>query len=61
VGRIEGYQDGGYEPGDDDNEPWDTVGDNPTGRPRKSSARQRRKKDRKLFKGTRWGRKGDDK
>ncbi len=39
-------------------EAWDTVGDNPTGRPRKSSARQRRKKDRKLFGGTLWGRDG---
>lgn len=36
---------------------WDTVGDNPTGRPRKSSARKRKQKDRKLFGGTPWGRK----
>lgn len=33
---------------------WDTVGDNPTGRPTRSSARQRRKKLRKLFRGTPW-------
>jgi len=32
----------------------DNVGDNPTGRARKSSAGQRRKKLRKLFKGTQW-------
>lgn len=32
----------------------DGVGDNPTGRPRKSSARTRRKKLRRLFKGTQW-------
>lgn len=30
----------------------DTVGDNPTGRPRKSSAGKRRQKDNKLFGGT---------
>lgn len=41
--------------GDAKDEGWDTVGDNPTGRPRKSSARQRRKKARKLFGGTIWG------
>lgn len=35
---------------------WDTVGDNPTGRPRKSSAGKRRQKDRKLFEGTPWAR-----
>lgn len=33
----------------------DAVGQNPTGRKRKSSAGQRRKKDNKLFGGTRWG------
>ena len=59
MGKIPGYRDGGYEMGDDDDEPWDTVGQNPTGRKRKSSARQRRKKDRKLFGGTRWGKKDD--
>lgn len=41
--------------GEAQDEGWDTVGDNPTGRPRKSSARQRRKKARKLFGGTIWG------
>lgn len=55
MGRIEGYQDGGYEMGDD--EGWDTVGDNPTERKRRSSSRQRRKKSRKLFGGTKWGKK----
>lgn len=30
----------------------DTVGDNPTGRPRKSSAGKRRQKENKLFGGT---------
>lgn len=32
----------------------DRVGDNPTGRARKSSARARRKKLRRLFKGSQW-------
>lgn len=32
----------------------DNVGQNPTGRPRRSSARTRRKKDRRLFGGTQW-------
>lgn len=30
------------------------AGDNPTGRPRRSSTRTRRKKDRRLFRGTPW-------
>lgn len=53
MGRIPGYQDGSYseEPQDDG---LDAVGDNPTGRARKSSAGQRRKKIRKLFRGTQW-------
>jgi hypothetical protein len=42
------YRQGGGEEG------LDPVGDNPTGRARKSSSRQRRKKLRKLFKGTPW-------
>jgi hypothetical protein len=46
------YRNGGE--GDREDDAWDTVGDNPTGRPRKSSARQRRKKLRKLFRGTKW-------
>lgn len=48
------YINGGYteEPQDDGQ---DKVGQNPTGRKRKSSAGQRRKKDRKLFGGTPWG------
>lgn len=33
---------------------WDTVGDNPTGNPRKSSAKKRRQKLRRLFRGTQW-------
>lgn len=32
----------------------DNVGDNPTSRARKSSAKKRRQKLRKLFKGTQW-------
>lgn len=47
--------------GEGDDSGWDTVGDNPTGRARKSSARKRRQKDRKLFGGTLWGRKDDQK
>lgn len=55
MGRIEGYQDGGYEMGDDgDDDGWDQVGDNPTGRKRKSSKRTRGKKLRRLFRGTEW-------
>ncbi len=42
------------EPEDDG---WDTTGQNPTGRKRKSSAGQRRKKARKLFGGTEWSEK----
>lgn len=62
MGRIPGYIDGGYEMGDDgEDEGWDTVGQNPTGRSRKSSSRSRRKKDRRLFGGTKWGRKDDQK
>lgn len=51
--NTSGYRQGGE--GDDGGQ--DRVGQNPTGRPRKSSARQRRKKDRKLFGGTVWGQK----
>lgn len=39
----------------------DPVGQNPTGRKRKSSAGQRRKKDRKLFGGTLWAKPEDKK
>lgn len=35
----------------------DNVGQNPTGRPRKSSAGKRRQKDNKTFGGTQWDRK----
>lgn len=42
-------------PDDDDDDGQDKVGDNPTGRKRKSSAGKRRQKDRKLFGGTKWG------
>lgn len=48
------YVNGGEGPSEPEDDGWDTVGDNPTGNPRKSSARQRRKKLRKLFKGTEW-------
>lgn len=56
MGRVpywlrEGYTPPEPEPEDDG---LDTVGDNPTGRPRKSSARTRRKKARRLFGGTKW-------
>jgi hypothetical protein len=63
MGKIPGYQDGGYEDDswDTEDDGQDKVGKNPTGRPRKSSAGQRRKKDRKLFGGTRWGKKDDGK
>lgn len=56
MGRIPGYIDGGYseEPDDEDDGGLDQVGDNPTGRKRKSSAGKRRRKIRKLFKGTDW-------
>lgn len=37
--------------------PWDTVGQNPTGRKRKSSAGQRRKKLGKLLRGQDKGKK----
>lgn len=37
------------------NQDDDPASKNPTGRKRKSSAGQRRKKDRKLFGGTIWG------
>jgi hypothetical protein len=55
--NTSGYRQGGE--GDDDGG-QDLVGQNPTGRPRKSSARQRRKKDRKLFGGTPWLKKPKD-
>jgi hypothetical protein len=45
--------------GEDDGQ--DAVGQNPTKRKRKSSARTRRKKDRRLFGGTPWARPEDDK
>lgn len=47
------YRQGGEDTG------WDTVGHNPTGRPRKSSRRTRAKKERRLFGGTPWERKTD--
>lgn len=49
-----GYRQGGEA---DDDGGQDHVGQHPTGRPRKSSARKRRQKDNKLFGGTIWGRK----
>lgn len=53
---VEGYRNGGEDDGGQDN-----VGQNPTDRPRKSSARTRRKKDRRLFGGTLWARPEDGK
>jgi hypothetical protein len=53
MGRIEGYTDGS---GSDD-ESWrddDPASQNPTGRRTRSSARTRRKKERRLFRGTRY-------
>lgn len=47
----------GYRNGGEVDSGWDTVGQNPTGRPRKSSAKKRRQKDNKLFGGSPWGRK----
>jgi hypothetical protein len=44
----------------DDDDGQDPVGQDPTGRKRKASAGQRRKKDRKLFGGTPWGKPKDD-
>lgn len=41
----------------DDRDPQDQ---NPTGRKRRSSARTRRKKDRRLFGGTKWEKPKDD-
>ncbi len=48
------YINGGEADPDDEDCGWDTVGKNPTGRPRKSSARTRRKKMRRLFGGSPW-------
>lgn len=55
--NTSGYRQGGE--GDDDGG-QDKVGQNPTGRPRKSSSRTRNKKLRRLFKGTPWEPKKDD-
>lgn len=52
-----GYMNGGEVP----QEPDPDAGDNPTGHARRSSARTRRKKDRRLFGGTMWDRKEDGK
>lgn len=43
------------QPGETGHRDDDLASKNPTGRKRKSSAGQRRKKDRKLFGGTIWG------
>lgn len=48
--NTDGYKQGGE--GDDGGQ--DAVGQNPTGRKRKSSARTRGKKDRRIFGGTPW-------
>lgn len=51
------YQQGGEAEGPqeppEDADPM-AVGDNPTGWPRRSSGRSRRKKERRLFRGTKW-------
>jgi len=47
-GETVTYKNGGEDDGQD------PVGQNPSGRARKSSARQRRKKDNRLFGGTPW-------
>jgi hypothetical protein len=47
--------------GEDEDDGQDHVGQNPTKRERKSSARTRRKKDRRLFGGTPWARPEDKK
>lgn len=57
MAKIEGYRNGG----EADDSGWDTVGQNPTGNPRKSSARTRRKKERRLFGGTPWARQDETK
>jgi hypothetical protein len=47
-----------------EDESWkddDPASQNPTGRKRRGSAGQRRKRDRKLFGGTRWEKKDDGK
>lgn len=51
------YINGGEGDGNQDDDP---ASQNPTGRKRKSSAGQRRKKDRKLFGGTPWAKQKDD-
>lgn len=55
--NTSGYTQGGE--GDDDGG-QDKVGQNPTGRPRKSSRRTRDKKTRRLFRGTKWEPKKDE-
>lgn len=54
MSKISGYVNGGEGGNGNEDDGYDTVGQNPTGRPRKSSAGQRRKKARKLFGGTKW-------
>lgn len=49
-----------YRNGGEDDGGQDRVGQNPTGRERKSSARTRRKKDNRLFGGTPWAKKPKD-
>lgn len=51
---INGGEGPRYEDDESEDDAKDMVGKNPTGRRRRSSARARRKADRKLFKGTRW-------
>jgi len=49
------------QPGETGHQDDDPASRNPTGRKRKSSAGQRRKKDRKLFGGTLWSKSDDPK
>ena len=48
------------QPGEAGHQDDDPASRTPTGRKRKASAGQRRKKDRRLFGGTIWGKKPDD-
>jgi hypothetical protein len=54
------YVQGGWEPAEEDEFPHEDEDGNTigaSGRKRKSSARSRRKKDRRLFRGTPWDKK----
>lgn len=59
MSKIPGYVNGGEGPSEPDDDGQDMIGNNPTGRKRRSSAGQRRKRDRRLFGGTKWGKDKD--